>query len=50
MFWKYVSRIPQKRGDISILQNKGTGVLPCEPEKIIQEVTDYIKVIFSESD
>ena len=50
MFWKYVSRIPQKRGDISILQNKRTGVLHCEPEKIVQEVTDYIKVIFSGSD
>ena len=50
MFWKYVSRIPQKRCDISMLQNKQTGVLHCEPEKIIQEVTDYIKVIFSGSD
>ena len=49
-FWKYVSRIPQKRCEISSLQNKGTGVLHCEPEEVLKEVTDYIKVIFTGSD
>ena len=50
MFWRFVSRIPHKRCEISSLQNKSTGVLHCEPEEVIEEVSAYLKQIFSGSD
>ena len=50
MFWRYVSRIPHKRCEISSLQNKSTGVLHCEPEEVIEEVSSYLKHIFTGSD
>ena len=49
-FWKYVSRIPASRAEITTLQNKRTGVLHSDPEEVLEEVTQYLKTIFSGSD
>ena len=49
-FWKYVSRIPSNRVEITTLQNKRTGILHSKPEEVLEEVTEYLKTIFSGSD
>ena len=48
-FWSYVSPSNKQSTDISAVQNPDSGVLECNPDRIISQVEDHLTSVFKGS-